>query len=800
MSTILTFELTLKSDYHVGSGHRKSTGVDSALLREADKRPALRGSLLGQLLRDSARELLATAALNEKKYARCAASDGRESPRYCQQWEPDEPECPICWVFGSPRRPRRWQFSSAWLKEAGEAKPISEVPDGWGAQPTTRVRVSPYTRRAEPDKLFNEEVGDGRLVFRFEAHWNGPGQPDKAEIALLAAAARNLWRIGKGRRRGRGECRAQLVSVSDQSPDIDWLSRFKEEWIDKTWIPVSRQEKKRPPALLEEKMAAPEWQPVRVRVIARLDEPVLVARRALAGNQFDGLTTMLPGNVLLGALAGRAARKDLDNPEIYRTFTGLFRRGWARFSFLALARASEAGDLLYSSFAAPLDVFRCKQYPPSDPKMKHNDRSFALLGDAKVLCEQCVRLYGEDNGAVEGLDELLTLESGDLKKFEPYKREEMHIRLMAETQRVETGILFGYVALEAGQYLCGEIVCQDAVTWEALREMADLPTDGTPLALRLGKGTRRGYGRVTVTFDAPESAPVLSLVRDRLPDPKQPFTLLLASDTIIMDTWGRFPAGFEAGWLSEALGVQVEMIRGFAKSRDVDTFNGHLGLPRWRDRALRAGSAVGLRVVDESLSPNDIWKKLEEVEAKGIGLRRGEGFGQVIVNHSIYATLAGTAADISIEINCPEVLRSKADITGNPIEVERKFREKRARDMGDKWEKMEHAEFMAVARLLYSGRDLPIETLKHQLGLLGQPDLGRLPGKRMPMPSDHVSAPRERKESFKEKVKPGLEFIEDLLTALEKTEDARLRSIGVEMLATKVAEAADRALNKEKSR
>jgi CRISPR-associated protein Csx10 len=48
----LTFTLTLKADYHIGAGHGLGSQVDSALLRDGDKVPVIRGSTIEGLLRD----------------------------------------------------------------------------------------------------------------------------------------------------------------------------------------------------------------------------------------------------------------------------------------------------------------------------------------------------------------------------------------------------------------------------------------------------------------------------------------------------------------------------------------------------------------------------------------------------------------------------------------------------------------------------------------------------------------------------------------------------------------------------
>jgi CRISPR-associated protein Csx10 len=52
---LLTFEINLKSNYHIGAGYGKGFNLDSALLREAGGRAIIRGTMLTGLLRDGAR-------------------------------------------------------------------------------------------------------------------------------------------------------------------------------------------------------------------------------------------------------------------------------------------------------------------------------------------------------------------------------------------------------------------------------------------------------------------------------------------------------------------------------------------------------------------------------------------------------------------------------------------------------------------------------------------------------------------------------------------------------------------------
>ena len=62
MSIKLTFEIVFHSDYHVTDGQRFGLAVDSALLRDHNQSPVLRGTALAGLLRDGFKDLQALVA------------------------------------------------------------------------------------------------------------------------------------------------------------------------------------------------------------------------------------------------------------------------------------------------------------------------------------------------------------------------------------------------------------------------------------------------------------------------------------------------------------------------------------------------------------------------------------------------------------------------------------------------------------------------------------------------------------------------------------------------------------------
>ena len=335
MSIHLEFDIEFKSDYHIGAGHGLGLQVDSALLRDPDNVPVIRGTVLTGLLRESLMNLVGLDLLKQE-HQRCKASGAHENHDFCGQFAPsDQADCPVCAIFGSPRRMKRWHISSARPADlmAPQARDQNWRAGETAAQVTTRVRVNPKTRRAEENKLFTREEGDGSLHFRFTAECLGDNETTRQEAEWLLAAARMLRNLGAGKRRGYGECEIHLV---DSAQEAELLNRFEKRLKGEpvAALPAGATTDVTPLVLPPN----PGEHTYRLRVLLRTDEPLLIARRAEAGNQFETMES-IPGSVLRGALAWRLARlagSRLDDHKSveYRNFAALFFQDAVRFSTL----------------------------------------------------------------------------------------------------------------------------------------------------------------------------------------------------------------------------------------------------------------------------------------------------------------------------------------------------------------------------------------------------------------------------------------------------------------------------------
>jgi len=782
MSLQLTFKIALKSNYHISAGHGKGALIDSALLRDGDEIPVIRGTTLTGLLRDGLWRLLQLAPL-ENKYKACCLTDGRDAKtsttRYCTQHtaETDPGLCPLCRMFGTPRIPKTWCISSARPVTMQESKKAQM--EGYTL---ARVRISPRTRRAEPRKLFSQEDGNGRWMFQFTVTWPTDDAGNLDEAALLTAAARNVRQLGRSRRRGQGECLFTLVDVKgtgalapvrSTNGDEDWqtplLSRFATQWIDGDPAPRST-----PTAALTISDASSDQASVRVRLFVRTDEPLLIARRAEAGNQFESLS-IITGQVIRGALAWRAANhydlSDRDS-ETYAAFVHTFLRDDVLFPSLYPAQFRVSA--LRPTIPAPCDLLTCK--------VGGLDHGFLFATNGVPEACKC------GSKALTTVKDFVTLFESDW----PHDREgacfdhklersnEMHIRIDLEKGRVTEGDLFGYVALDAGQYFVGDLLCANKAAWEQLQALAEIKPE-QPLVWRLGKANRRGYGRVTVWLQVVESDVdvwIRQPLEKRVNKEQQELRLTLLTDTIIVDHWGRYTIGFEAKWLSKVLEQEVEkIISAAADTHSVDGFDAKLGLPRWRDIVLAAGSTVRLKLADFP----DL-DHLYQLEQRGIGLRRNEGFGRVAFNHPVYSFCQGIKSDLEF----PKALHPAS----MSISDEQWFREEWATVLDAKpWKKKcQDKRFRTVARWLHTNQRRTPEELKAQLGSLGQPgkQVVELIGGAKEYGKRDMLKPKEDRLAGHR----GVELVAQVLTELENFEDRHtFWPLGIQMLAERVATA-----------
>jgi len=808
VSRTFTFEIEFKSDFHIGAGHGLGTEVDSALSRDPDGMPVIRGTILTGLLRDSLRQLLLLDPC--KAYARhhpFSADKGTGGVPYCGQFGGTGEPCPLCTIFGSPKHLKQWRISSA--RPVGLEAPQQR--DVWkagetAAQSTTRLRVNPRTRRAEENKLFTREEGNGHLRFRFQAECRAVDDASESEAAWLVAAARLTRQIGASKGRGRGECEITLV---DEAQQAALLGVF--EQLLKGEKPLANGAGKQAAILDAPTLAlgtSHGEHPYRLRVLLRADEPLLIARRAEAGNQFETLES-IPGSVLRGALAWRVAwgvgeQRMKEGHAEYDTFTALFFRDAIRFSALFPFKVNdEFATSGHPTLRAPKDLLTCELHPGYTETPDEGHGVLSAVCEASIPKKCPVR--GE--GKLEAVRAYLPLDgSNPTVGFTVRQRSEMHIRIEPRTGRVSRGDLYGYVALEPGQYWIGEIHCANEQVWQTLCALARLEAQGIN-SLRLGKASRRGYGKVTLHWAPSAKSVWLDARIEQRVRYMEAVVMTLLSDAIVADLWGRFVRGFDEGWLQQALdlpetaSVTVDEQRRFSAVRPVDGFNATLGLPRARDIALEAGSTVRLSFSGIELEP--LREKLAKVEQEGIGLRRDEGFGRVAFNHPIHQEPQQWPS-ITIHLNKElEALQLGRAASADRQAKRDQFLTEWGKTLDEQtlnwWKERfgrtpkNRTRFEAVARFLHTTQLRDVAAIRAELQAWGQSD--QLLPQKVHNEVKHGRGGENFFDSERGEGKKGIEALDDLLQQLADTINAnaaenghdRLCQVGLQMLAGRIS-------------
>ena len=197
----------------------------------------------------------------------------------------------------------------------------------------------------------------------------------------------------------------------------------------------------------------------------------------------------------------------------------------------------------------------------------------------------------------------------------------------------QSGAVYRYDALAAGQTFEAAILCDEA---------ADVKTLAALLSgeVFIGGSRNGGYGRAKLMFD-PKTDVKTGLWREigsaELPvSVNQCLTITLLSEALLRDDNGQYmtdPAVIEHG-LRDRLGVPtVTFQAAFVRGRQVGGFNRKTNLPLPQAVAVQSGSVFVFNVSKcEPAQLKTLATTLRELEDRGIGERRAEGFGRVAAN------------------------------------------------------------------------------------------------------------------------------------------------------------------------
>lgn len=179
--------------------------------------------------------------------------------------------------------------------------------------------------------------------------------------------------------------------------------------------------------------------------------------------------------------------------------------------------------------------------------------------------------------------------------------------------------LFRYRALAEGQSFIGRIVIEDALV-EEIRPLLNV-------TLLLGGSNTAGYGLTRIEETSDNGARELSLHYSDIPAGDK-FYVYLTSDAILRHPATGQPGSHLQEILEKVLDCNLKVDKGYGRTGWVGGFNTYWGLPLPQTWAMLRGT-VWLLSSDKLISAQQI----ERLEQAGIGDRRAEGFGCLLLIH-----------------------------------------------------------------------------------------------------------------------------------------------------------------------
>lgn len=347
-----------------------------------------------------------------------------------------------------------------------------------------------------------------------------------------------------------------------------------------------------------------------------LQEPTLVT--ALEGDPNSGVAfDYLPGSVLRSALIGKYLRKknlrldqfDAANAGVRRLFFDGTTRFLNGYILDRLDRRTLPTPTSWQrSKGVEEEIFDFAVEPPDDEDTQWQGISKpfgSLIDDMAYLVQP---------------DRHISVHTARTRRFG---------RAMPRTKILShelPGAVYRYNALAAGQTFEAAILCDldaDAEIFVPLLEDEAL----------LGGSRSGGYGRATLHH--PNEAPPnwREVCADLMACVDGNLIITLLSNALLRDENGQFVVDPSAitKILTTRLGAPLSLQRAFLRGEAVGGFNRKWGLPLPQTIAVQMGS-----VLVYNTPPCDV-RQLQEIEMRGIGERRAEGFGRVAFNCHVEA-------------------------------------------------------------------------------------------------------------------------------------------------------------------
>jgi|GEM_PF-1375162 len=382
---------------------------------------------------------------------------------------------------------------------------------------------------------------------------------------------------------------------------------------------------------------------IRLELTIEAEEPLILANKHAAGNIVHTLD-YIAGSAVRGAFAARyISLKGLSGKD---EFTQFFSSNEVRFG--NLYPESEGGFVL----PLPISAKTCKGYKG----FKNDDPSKEIHGVSDYLLQEMPESCFFCNAPLETYPcfyEFAPDNYNYCKKVEVGKRFSVHSEIEDKTKRSNEGILYTLEHINEEETFVGNIIFSQESLYESFKNL--FFSSGTEISFKIGQACSRGMGKVIVTNFSRSDSSLFAIskatVEERvkafnegnLANNEIKFSLTLFSDAIICDKFLRYlttiPEWLVEGELNLPSG-RIERINAFAAYKMLSGWNAAIGLPKENEIAINKGSSFLYTFMGRGEEDNrKLIQALEELENRGIGFRRNEGFGEIIVCDPVHLYL-----------------------------------------------------------------------------------------------------------------------------------------------------------------
>jgi CRISPR-associated protein Csx10 len=204
--------------------------------------------------------------------------------------------------------------------------------------------------------------------------------------------------------------------------------------------------------------------------------------------------------------------------------------------------------------------------------------------------------------------------SSSIYAFSPEEEIAIHIASQGRgVVKAGQSTVFQYQSLARGQKFGALILAEEP------SDLAEIEKLLKPNTLYLGRSRSAGYGKVQIEAFQKTTTP------EATSENLNEVVITLLSDTILRDEHGQ-PTHDMDGYLTKRLGKAVKNKKAFIRQTDIGGFNRKWKLPLPQMPALGMGSVFVYPA--GQLDPSD----LDSLAKTGIGERRVDGFGRIVIN------------------------------------------------------------------------------------------------------------------------------------------------------------------------